>query len=247
MSAQAQVSAPAGDEDRAPEGLRVRPPSPLPPRRRAVIAGVVVALVLVGAVLVLRARSSDGDQLPGGAWRGIPVPRAAHVDAFDQAGPLGAVDGFGSWQTGSGSLQVADGRLRSTGAEAVATVDAGSSDVLVHAQVVQFEADAGLVLSASADGSEGLRLVATGGDEGWELRWYRGTEGPQVIEAFPAPHAGVSVQATRQDDRVRVAFDDLAYEVGVPPESAGGTFVGVAAAAPGNELDLFGYLPIDAG
>ena len=244
MSAHAEVSARPDAGERAPETLRVRPPSPLPPRRRAAIAIAVVAVTVLGLALLGQARSADGGEVPGTQWRALPVPRAAKVDAFEGTGPLGEVEGFGAWQVGSGSLQTDGGTLRSTGDQVVATVDAGSRDVLVQAQV---SSDAGLVLSATGDGSKGLWLVSTDGEEGWDLRWQRGTAAPQVIESFPAPHLGVSVQVVRRGDRVRVAFDDAVYEVDVPPASAAGTFVGITSAQPGNALDLFGYLPLDAG
>ena len=247
MSAHAEVSARPGTGGGGPEPLRVRPPSPLSPRRRAVIAAVIGVLAVVGLVLVLQARSADGDEVPGAAWRALPVPRAAMVDDFERSGPLGEVEGFGAWQSASSSLQVDDGLLRSTGDQATATVDAGSSDVLVHAQVVQVSSDAGLVLSATADGQQGLWLVTTEGDEGWDLRWQRSGAAPQVIQSFPGPHLDVSVQVTRRGDWVKVVFDDLVYEVDVPAESAAGTFVGITSAHPGNALDLFGYLPLDAG
>lgn len=246
MSAQVEVSA-GPDAGAAGPALRVRPPTPLPPARRRVLLIVVVAIAAVGLLLVLEARSADGNVVPGGDWRELPVPRAASVDRFDVDGPLGEVEGFGSWQVGSGSLVATDGLLRSTGDQVTATVDAGSTDVLVHAQVVQLSSDAGFVLSATGDGRTGLWLVTTEGSEGWDLRWQRGGAAPQVIQSFPAPHLDVSVQIVRQDDRVRVAFDDLAYEVDVPPESAAGTYVGITSAHPGNALDLFGYLPLDAG
>jgi hypothetical protein len=247
MSAEAEVRPRPAPQHRSSGPLRVRAPSPLPPQRRNAIAVIAVLLVAVGLVLVLRARSADGSEIPGSAWRAMPVPRAAKVDAFDGTGPLGSVDGFGTWQAGRGSLQVADGLLRSTGDQVTATVDAGSSDVLVQAQLVQASSGAGVVLSASADGAKGLWLVTTAGDDGWDLRWQRGAAAPQIIQSFPAPHRDVTVQAVRRGDRVKVSFDDLVYEVEVPAASAAGTSVGITSAHPGNAFDLFGYLPLDPG
>ncbi|MGN6694588.1 MAG: hypothetical protein ACTHN0_10465 [Aquihabitans sp.] len=247
MSAEAEVRPRAAAGHPVTGPLRVRPPSPLPPQRRKAIAVVAVLLVVIGLVLVLRARSTDGSEIPGSAWRALPVPRAARVDAFDGTGPLGSVDGFGTWQVGSGSLQVGDGLLRSTGDQVTATVDAGSSDVLVQAQLVQASSGAGLVLSATGDGAKGLWLVTTAGDDGWDLRWQRGAAAPQVVQSFPAPHRDVSVQAVRRGNRVKVSFDDLVYEVDVPADSAAGTYVGITSAHPGNAFDLFGYLPLDPG
>lgn len=247
MSAEAEVRPRPEAVGGATGPLRVRPPSPLPPRRRAAIAVAAALVVIVGSVLVLQARSSDGRAIPGAAWRALPVPRSAVVDPFDRPGPLGTVDGFGTWQVGSSSLQASDGLLRSTGDQVTATVDAGSSDVLVHAQVVQATGGSGLVVSASGDGSEGLWLVAKDGGEGWDLRWQRGTASAQVVQSLPAPHRDVSVQVVRRGDQVKVSFDDLVYAVDVPAESAAGTFVGITSAQPGNAFDLFGYLPLDPG
>lgn len=247
MSDHAEVSArPDAAEGSAP-ALRVRPPRPLPRPRRIVVGVLAVTVVVIGLIVVLQARASDGDQVPGADWRDLPVPRSARVDDFERSGALGEVAGFGTWQVGSSSLLVDGGQLRSTGDEVTATVDAGTTEVLVQAQVVQASSGTGLVLSATADGTKGLELVTTEGDEGWDLRWQRGAAAPQVIQSFPAPHLAVTVQVIRQDDKVKVAFDDLAYEVDVPPESAAGTYVGVTSAHPGNAFDLFGYLPLDAG
>ncbi len=245
MSDHAEVSA-RPDAVKAP-ALRVRPPRPLPRRKRIVLGVVAAAVVVVGAVLVIQARASDGGEVPGGAWRVLPVPRSAIVDDFDRGGPLGEVPGFGTWQVGSASLVVEDGQLRSTGDQVTATVDAGTSDVLVQAQVVQASSGTGLVLSASSDGTKGLWLVTTGGATGWDLRWQRGAAAPQILQSFPAPHRATSVRVVRRGDVVKVAFDDLAYEVDVPSDSAAGTFVGLTSAHPGNAFDLFGYLPLDAG
>ncbi len=247
MSAHAEVTARRGAGERGAEPLRVRPPSPLPPRRQAAVAVVAAAVALVGLVLVLDARAEDGGRARWSEGGELPVPRSATVDRFDRTEPLGPTEGFGAWQASNPSLQVDDGVLRSTGGPVTATVDAGSSDVLVHAQVAQVGRGAGLVLSASPDGQSGLWLVAAGGGDGWDLRWQRGVAAPQVIQSFPGPHFEVSVQVTRRGDRVRVLLDGLAYEVGVPPESAAGTFVGLTSAHPGNVVDLFGYLPLDAG
>jgi len=248
MSAHAETQARSDARTGAPGPLRVRPPSPLPPGRRKALLVAAVAVSVVGLLLVLQARGSDGDVIAGSAWRALPVPRAAKVDTFDRSGPLGQVDRFGAWQVSSGSLQADDdGILRSTGGQVIATVDAGATDVLVQAQVVQASSDTGLVLSATGDGKRGLRLVTTEGDGGWDLRWQRGAAAPQVIQSFPAPHLGVSVQAVRRGDRVRVSFDDLVYEVDVPAGSAAGTYVGITSAHPGNAFDLFGYLPLDPG
>ena len=175
------------------------------------------------------------------------MPRSARVDDFERSGALGEVAGFGAWQVGSSSLVVGDGKLTSTGDQVTATVDSGAADVLVQAQVVQASSGTGLVLSATPDGREGLWLVTTEGSTGWDLRWQRGAAAPQVIQSFPAPHLAVSVQVIRQGDKVRVAFDDLAYEVDVPSDSAAGTYVGLTSAHPGNAFELFGYLPLDAG
>jgi hypothetical protein len=243
MSDPAEVAGGVATADRASEAVRFRPPSPLPPRRRAVIVVVVVALALVGGALVLHARSADGDLVPAAAWRSLPVPRAARIDPFDRRGALGEVDGFGRWQT-SGSLEVDGITLRSPGGGGVATVDARSADVLVHAQVMRMGTGSGLVLSAAAPGVPGLLLQATGPDR-WELSWQRSGVGPEVIQSFEAPTEYVPVQVVRRGDRLKVTFDDQAYDVDVPGET-GGTFVGVAVAGPGTELDLFGYLPLDA-
>ena len=208
---------------------------------------MVAALVLVvGAVLVLQARSDDGNEVPGAAWQELPVPRSARVDGFDRTGGLGELDGFGAWQTGSSSLQAGGGILRSSDGEAIATVDAGTADVLVHAQVVRVAIGGGLLLSSTADGSAGLVLRSTG-DGQWALVWRRSGPAPQTLQAFTAPTADVSVQVTRRGDEVRVAFDDQVSTVDVPSESAMGTFVGIVSDGPGNELDLFGYLPLAAG
>lgn len=246
MSAQAEVAPPSDGPD-APEGsLRVRPPSPLPPRRRAVIGVVAALIVVVGAVLVLQARSDDSDAVPGAAWRKLPVPRSARVDAFEADGALGPVPDFGTWETAAGSFVAADGLLRSGDDFATATVDAGTADVLVHAQVVRVTPGSGLLISSSAVGVPGLWLRATGSGA-WALVWERSGPAPQVIRAFAAPTADVSVQVIRRGDEIRVAFDDQITVVDVPAETAGGTFVGLVAEGPGNEFDLFGYLPLAAG
>lgn len=246
MSAQAEVAPPSTRPDGAGGALRVRPPRPLPPARRAAIGIVVALLVVVGSVLVVQARSEDGDAVPGAAWRTLPVPRAALVDGFEQAGPLGDVDGFGSWETGTSSFVVGTGILRSGEGGGVATVDAGSSDALVHAQVVHAVPGGGLLLSSTPDGASGLVLRVAGSDR-WELVWTRSGPAPQVLGSYDEPTDGVSVQAYRRGDAVKVAFDDRAYDATVPEGAAAGTFVGVTASGPGNELELFGYLPLDPG
>jgi hypothetical protein len=219
----------------------------LPPRVRIVLAAVTALVVIIGAVLVAQARSADGDVIPGAAWRGDAVPRSAKVDEFARAGAPGTVDGFGSWNVATGSFVVADGRLHGAGSgPAVATVDAGSADVLVHAQVVAFGGGSGLLLSATPDGRSGLALSAVGSTS-WELSWRRGDDGSEVLETFTAPTSGVAVQIDRLDDRVKVAFDTKAFDVDVPPASAAGTSVGVVSAGPGTDVDLFGYLRLDAG
>jgi hypothetical protein len=250
MSAQAEVAPPPGDPSEAGTAgtaggvLRVKPPSPLPPRRRAVLAIVVVALVVAGSVLVLEARSHDGDEVPGATWRTLPVPRAARVDPFDGTGGLGAVDGFGTWQTGAGTPRRIEGVLGAE-ATAVATVDTGSPDVLVQAQFLRAARGSGLVLSSTADASAGLVLRAAG--EGrWELVWQRSGSGPQVLASFDAPTADVSARVVRQGDQLTVAFDDQTSEVDAPAGSAAGTSAGVVVGA-GTEIDLFGYLPLDPG
>lgn len=245
MPAAAEVSArpQASTPDRGP--LRVRPPSPLPPRRRAAIATAVVVLVVVAMILVRQARSADGPGIPDAAWRALPVPRAAEVDAFDRPGSLGEVDGFGTWRVEGGAIEAAGGIARSGGGSAIATVDAGSADVLVHAQVVRMGAGSGLLVSSSAIGVPALVLRATG-PAGWELRWERSGPAPQVLQTFDAPTEAVSVQLVRRGDRLRVAFDEQVSEVEVPA-AATGTFVGVQAEGPGTELDLFGYLRLDPG
>jgi hypothetical protein len=246
MPAPAEVSARPDAGATEPGPLRVRPPSPLPPRRRAAIAAVVVALVVVGMVLVQQARSADGPTIPGAAWRSLPVPRAAEVDAFDRPGALGDVEGFGAWRVEGGAIDVTGGIARSGDGAAVATVDAGSADVLVHAQVVRMGPGSGLLLSSSAIGVPALALRATG-PSAWELVWERSGPAPEVLQAFAEPTEGVSVQLIRRGDRIKVLFDDAGYDVDAPAGASGGTFVGVSAAGPGTELDLFGYLPLDPG
>jgi hypothetical protein len=243
MSDPAEVAGGPATADRSAEALRIRPPSPLSPGRRVVIVVLVAALVLVGGALVLHARRADGDLVSAQDWRSLPVPRAAHVDPFDRRGGLGEVEGFGRWRA-SGSLEVDGIVLRSPGSGGVATVDARSADVLVHAQVMRMGTGSGLILSAAAPGVPGLLLEATGSSR-WELSWQRSGVGPQVLQSFEAPTEHVPVQVVRRGDRLKVTFGDQAYDVDVPAQT-GGTFVGVAVAGPGTELDLFGYLPLDA-
>jgi hypothetical protein len=210
-----------------------------------VIGAVAAVLVILGAVLVLQARSEDGDVVPGAAWSELPVPRAARVDDFPKSGPLGAVDGFGTWETGTGGLQVSGGVLRSSDGGGTATVDAGSTDVLVHAQFVRVAVGSGLLVSSTADGSAGL-VLRSAGPGTWELVWQRSGPPPQTLQAFAAPTADVSVQVIRRGSEVTVAFDEQIVAVDVPPETAMGTFVGVTTNGPGTEIDLFGYLPLAA-
>lgn len=224
--------------------LRVRPPSPLPARTRVVVAAVAVALVVLGGVAVTRARSADGNEVPGGSWRRDPVPRSAEVDAFDEAGALGVVDGFGSWNLVAGSFTVAGGMVRSGPTPAVATVDAGSPDVLVHAQVVAATEGSGVLVSVTPDGRSGLSLHVVGSDR-WELSWQRGGDEPEVLGTFTAPTSDVAVQIHRRGDGVEVAFDSQATDVDVPAASAAGTSVGIVATGPGTELELFGYLRLN--
>ncbi|WP_421118386.1 hypothetical protein ACE2AJ_13400 [Aquihabitans daechungensis] len=246
MPVPAEVSARPEAGERAPGTLRVRRPSPLPPRRRAVIAVVVAVLAVVGAVLVLQARSSDGDEVPQADWRALPVPRSAQVDPFDQTGPLGEVDGFGRWQTEGALHEASAGVLRSGDGAGVATIDVGSPDVLVHAQVVRMTPGSGLLVSSAAIGVPGLLLRATG-PEGWELVWQRSGPAPEVLQTYTAPTGAVSVQVIRRGDRIKVAFDGQGYDVDAPPGSSELTHVGISSGGPGNELELFGYLPLDAG
>jgi hypothetical protein len=208
-----------------------------------VIGGVVGVLVLVGAALVVEARAADGDRVPEAAWRALPVPRSARVDTFERSGALGPLDGFGRWQV-TGSLAAGDGLLRSASGEGIATVDARSDDVLVHAQVVHMGGGGGLLVSSASIGVPALLLRATGPDA-WELSWQRSGVAPEVLETFGAPTASVSVQLIRRGDHLKVAFDDEQYDVEVPVEMTGGTSVGIVT-GPGTELDLFGYLPLDA-
>ncbi len=246
MSVPAEVSARPEVPERAAGVVRVRPPSPLPPRRRAVIAVITVLLAVLGGVLVAQARSADGGAVPQLAWRDLPVPRAARIDAFDQAGPLADLDGFGRWQTGNSALQASDGALRSGDGEAIATIDASSSEVLVHAQIARMAPGGGLVLSASPDGASALILRVTG-IGGWELAWRRPVAPPQVFGTFAAPTEDISVQVVHRGGRVKVAIGDQVFDIDVSSVAAPGTFVGIASKGPGNELELFGYLPLDAG
>ena len=245
MSAQAEVAPP----DLAPGELRVRPPSPLPPRRRAVLIVLVVLLVAAGAALVLAARSADGDEVPDAAWRGTPVPRAAKVDAFDGAGRLGEVDGFGTWQPFGGGWVVDDGEARSTTVDQTgALVDAGSPNVLVHARFEAVTAGGGVLVSADLATKQAIVLSAGEGDRTWELRQSTtaGGEGA-LLATYTAPHERVAVQVIRRGDKVKVSFDGKAYDVTLRPGAPTGTAVGVGATHPGTVLDLFGYLPLPAG
>ncbi|MCU1372492.1 MAG: hypothetical protein JWO77_3686 [Ilumatobacteraceae bacterium] len=245
MSAQTEVAPSPDGSDGAGGPLRVRPPSPLTTQRRIVVGVLAVLVLVIGVVLVLRARSADGGEVPGAAWRKLPVPRAAEVDDFGRDGTLDAPPGFGGWRSDGAPFVASGGVLRSGDGFATATVDAGTPDVLVHVRVVQAAPGGGVLVSSSAVGVPALALRATGPDR-WDLVWERSGPPPQVLQTFAAPTAGASVQIIRRGDQVKVAFDDRIYVVDVPAETAGGTFVGLTSDGPGNEIDLFGYLPLAA-
>ena len=244
MSAQPEVSAPT-----TPEGgpLRVRSPRPLSRNLRIALGVVAAVVVVAGAVLVHDARTADGGEIPGSGWSGPPVPRAARIDPFDDEGPLGEVDGFGTWRADRGTV-VGHGVVTSKGVDdAVATVDAGSTDVLVHARVVQATPGGAIFVSASADGNEGLVLMVGQSGSDWELVKPGPGGSVNLLGTYDAPTSNIVVQVVRRGERVHVTLGTKGYDAKVPAGAADGTHVGIGFTLPGTEFDLFGYLPLPAG
>lgn len=244
MSGEAGVSAPPTPDDGP---LRVRPPRPLSHRRRVALVVVAVVALVVGAGLVVHARSADDGLVVDDGRVGPPVPRAAKVDAFDDGDALGTVDGFGTWTTDPG-IVVARGMVTAKGVDdAVATVDAGSRDVLVHARVDRGAPGGALLLSASADAEQGLILMVSNAGDGWELVVPDGQGGVDVLGTYDAPTSDVAVEVRRQGDEVHVTIGTRGWDATVPQGRAEGTRVGIGFTLPGTEFDLFGYLPLPVG
>ena len=247
MSGEAEVSpSPASDGGEAAP-LRVRPPRPVSSGLRAALAVAAVVLVVIGAVLVVQARSADDAAVVDDGRSGPPMPRAAKVDSFDEGRSLGEVDGFGTWDADPG-IVVRGGVVTSEVVDdAVATVDAGSRDVLVHARVARATPGGGILLSATANAEQGLVLFVDQGGDGWQLVVPDGEGGGDVLGTYDAPTSDVVVEVRRQGDDVHVTLGTKGYDAKVPAGSAEGTRVGVAFTLPGTEFDRFGYLPLPAG
>lgn len=233
----------------SPDGpLHVRPPAPLPSGVRLLVASVVLVAMAVVVGSLVGAWRDDRGTYDGAAWRGQPQPpRSATIDRFDGSGPLGAAPGFGRWSDPGGDWERRAGSATfASDGVGVATVDAGSVDVVVYGQFMRAAAGTGLVASAPAGGVGGLWLVVADDASGWDLV-LQGTEGAEVLESFDAPTQHVVVQLIHQGGRAKVSFDETVFDVAVPDDAAAGTWVGLVGADRGNQLDLFGYLPLPAG
>lgn len=212
------------------------------------MAALVVVLLVAGGGALWSALRHDGGTYPGAAWRGQPqFPRSARVDPFEGTGPLGVVDGFGTWSDPGGDWQRRNGWAGfDSDGEGVATVDAGAADVLVMARFARAEPGTGVVLSAPDGGVGGLWLVVNDAGNGWDLV-LQGPQGPDVLQSFPTPTRQVVVEVVRQGARAAVRFDTTRYAVTVPDSTRAGSFVGLVGSGTGNRVDGFGYLPLAAG
>ncbi len=240
-----RTAAAAGPVRASGSALRVRPPHPLAPSARLVLAAMGLVVLLVGALLLRSAVHEDAAAgIVGQELDALLPPAGATVDAFAGSGPLAPTDPVpwtvveGAWTRGSGL--VASGR----GVTNVALVDTGHRHAVLDAKVVSATPGSGLVV-ADAPGDR-VELLVNEVGTGWQVVRTRGGA-RQLLQLVPGPTADVVVQVVRRPDLLTVAFDGEVREVVLAGGPITGTSSGLVADGAGTRFDRFAYLPLDPG
>jgi hypothetical protein len=229
----------------APTALRVRPPHPIAPSARLVLAGMGLVVLVIGGLLLRAAVADDIDRgIVGQDLDAILSPAGSTVDAFAGTGPLAPTDPV-AWSVDAGSWVRADGMVVSGSPGAnVALADTGHRHAVLDAKVVSTRPGSGIVV-ADAPGDR-VALVVDRAGTGWQVVRTRGGTA-QLLQLVPGPTADVVVQVVRRPNLLTVSFDGEVREIVLAGGPLTGTSSGLVADGPGTRFDRFAYLPLDPG